>query len=83
MAKAVPTSGPVASGAAVGRPRTSTILAGLAFVFLAIVGSVGVDWAEGPAMILGEVVGLVAPVALIGLAGLIIYRIHQRASDRH
>jgi hypothetical protein len=52
----------------------------LAFVFLAMVGALGVDWAEGPAMILGEVVGILAPVALIGLAGLIIYRICQRAS---
>ncbi|HUO21084.1 MAG TPA: hypothetical protein VMU59_01025 [Caulobacteraceae bacterium] len=83
MAKAVPTTTrPVATAAGVYRPRTSSILAGMAFLFLAIVGAVGVDWAEGPAMVLGEVAGIVAPVVLIGLAGLIIYRICQRASDQ-
>jgi hypothetical protein len=82
MAKAVSTTGPQTATAAIWRPRTSSILAGLAFLFLATVGALGVDWAAGPAMILGEIAGIAAPIALIGLAGLIIYRISRRASDQ-
>ncbi len=60
------------------RPRTSTILAVLAFGFLALVGALGVDWGEGPAMVFGELIGILAPLALVGLAVLIIYRICNR-----
>ncbi|HVY33340.1 MAG TPA: hypothetical protein VG960_02855 [Caulobacteraceae bacterium] len=62
------------------RPRTSTALAVLAFTFLAVVGALGIDWREGPAMVFGEVMGIAAPVALIALAGLIIYRICNRSA---
>ena len=82
MAKAVLSSAPVASRPAQQRPRTSSILAVLAFVFLAAVGALGVDWGEGPAMILGELIGIVAPLALIALAGVIIYRIYKRSIAR-
>jgi nitrate reductase gamma subunit len=41
----------------------------------------GVDWTEGAAMVFGELMGIVAPLALIGLAGLIIYRICNRTAD--
>jgi hypothetical protein len=81
MAKAVPTASPAAP-AAVARPRAAAILAGLAFVFLAVISALGVDWTEGPAMVLGEVAGIAVPVVLIGLAGVIIYRLCQRASDQ-
>ena len=62
------------------RPRISSILAVIAFAFLAVVGAIGVDWGEGPAMVFGELIGILAPIALIGLAALLIYRIYKRAS---
>ncbi len=80
MAKAVLSSPTSHSGQALHRPRTSTVLAVLAFAFLAVVGDLGVDWREGPAMVFGEVMGIAAPVALIALAGLIIYRIGIRSA---
>jgi hypothetical protein len=81
MAKAVLSSSTPAVLPVSQRPRTSTILAVLAFGFLALVGALGVDWAEGPAMVFGELMGILAPLALIGLACLIIYRICRRAAD--
>ncbi len=77
MAKAV-SSSTTAPAHALRRPRTSTVLAVLAFGFLALVGALGVDWREGAAMVFGEIMGIVAPVALVALAGLIIYRICNR-----
>jgi hypothetical protein len=78
MAKAVLGSSTPAAVRSSERPRTSTILAVLVFCFLALVGVVGVDWGEGPAMVFGELMGIVAPLALVGLACLIIYRICHR-----
>jgi hypothetical protein len=78
MAKAVLSTSTPAALPASQRPRTSTILAVLAFGFLALVGTLGVDWTEGPAMVFGELMGIIAPLALIGLACLIIYRICSR-----
>ena len=80
MAKAVLNSTAPASLPVSQRPRTSTILAVMAFGFLAMVGALGVDWAEGPAMVFGELMGIAAPLALIGLACLIIYRICNRTA---
>lgn len=81
MAKAVLSSSTPAALPVAQRPRTSSILAVLAFGFLALVSTLGVDWTAGPAMVFGELMGIAAPLALIGLAGLIIYRICQRAAD--
>ena len=79
MAKAIVTP-PVSASVTNGRPRISSVLAVIAFAFLAIVGALGVGWGDGPAMVFGELMGIVAPVAMIGLAGLIIYRICKRGS---
>lgn len=81
MAKAI--LGPPARAALSAPPhrlRTSTILAVLAFGFLALAGALGVDWGEGPAMVFGEVMGFFAPLAFVALAALIIYRIWKRAA---
>jgi hypothetical protein len=78
MAKAVLSSFTPAVARPSQRPRTSTILAVLAFGFLALVGALGVDWREGPAMVFGELMGILAPLALVGLACLIIHRICNR-----
>ena len=80
MAKAILTSSANVAPSTAGRPRTSSILAGLAFVFLSAVGVLGVDWAEGPAMVVGELIGILAPVAFFALAGLIIYRLYRRGA---
>ena len=81
MAKAVLGASTPAALSAVHRPRTSSILAVLAFFFLAVVGALAVDWTEGAAMVFGELVGIAAPLALIGLAGLIIHRLCNRTTD--
>ena len=81
MAKAVLTTSTPAALPVSHRPRTSTILAVLAFGFLALVGVLGVDWTAGAAMVFGELIGIAAPLALVGLACLIIYRICNRTSD--
>ena len=82
MAKAIvtPPVSRTAAAPASHRPRISSVLAVIAFGFLAIVGAIGVDWTDGPAMVFGELMGILAPIALIGLAALIIYRIYKRAS---
>jgi hypothetical protein len=64
------------------RLRTSAVTALLAFGVLVIVGALGVDWGEEPAMVCGELMGFVAPLAFAVLAALIIYRIWKRASAR-
>ena len=81
MAKAVLSSSTPAALPISHRPRTSTVLAVLAFGFLAVVSALGVDWTEGAAMVFGELIGIVAPLALIALACLIIYRICNRTAD--
>jgi len=81
VAKAVLTTSTPAALPVSHRPRTSTILAVLAFGFLALVGVLGVDWTAGAAMVFGELIGIAAPLALVGLACLIIYRICNRTAD--
>jgi hypothetical protein len=81
MAKAVLSSPvPTALPASSHRLRTSAILAILAFGFLTLAGALGVDWGEGPAVVFGELIGFVAPLAFTVLAALIIYRIWKRAA---
>lgn len=81
MAKAVLGGSSPSALSGAHRPRTSTILAVMAFVFLAVVGALGVDWTAGAAMVFGELIGIAAPLALIGLAALIIYRLCHRTAD--
>ena len=79
MAKAIVTP-PVSASATPRRPRISSVLAVIAFAFLALVGAIGVNWGDGPAMVFGELIGILAPMAMIGLAGLLIYRLCKRGA---
>jgi hypothetical protein len=40
----------------------------------------GVDWSEEPAMLLGELMGLLAPIAVVAAAAVILYRAFKRAT---
>ena len=62
------------------RSRILGVLACTALAFLVLAAVLGVDWSEGPAMLLGELMGLVAPLAIVAVAALILYQAFRRAT---
>ncbi len=66
---------PMADGS---RLRIAAILALIILGFIAAVMMVGMDWSEGPAMVLGELLGMLAPLMVVGAAILILSALWRR-----
>jgi riboflavin transporter FmnP len=62
------------------RARTLGVLAVAALAFLVLAAALGVDWSEEPAMLLGELMGLLAPLAIVAAAAVILYQAFKRSA---
>jgi hypothetical protein len=64
------------------RLRLAPAVAVAVVAVLVLLGARNLDWRESPAMVLGELIGLIAPPVLIVLAGLVLYALWRRLAAR-
>ncbi len=64
------------------RPRFAVAFGVAAVALLLLTGAQGLGWDEGPAIVLGEVAGMLAPIAVFALAAMALHALWSRFTVR-